>query len=88
MPQINDSLKADIEQFVTQRLKSYQEIDRIFIEQKDENVFRVVVIIKEVNPTFERKVYELKNEIRDKFRVPSNFAVISDTSSTAAIINP
>ena len=89
MPQILDeNLKSQIEKYVTQQLKPFQEIDRIFIEQKDKDVFRAVVIIREVDPGLERKVFELKREIGTRFQVPSTFAVVSGDSSTAAIINP
>lgn len=80
------AVKSDIASFVNERLGRYEEVEKIFIEQKSGDVFEVVVITKKINPSFEKKLLELEDVVEQKYNIPSYFKTFSNASTAAALL--
>lgn len=78
--------KERIIDFVNQELNGFEDVEKIFIEQKSDDVFEVVVITKKINPSFEKKLVELEDVVERKYNVPSYFKTFSNASSAAALL--
>ncbi|MEK7125566.1 MAG: hypothetical protein AAB880_01480 [Patescibacteria group bacterium] len=80
------STRNDIATFINERLGKYEEVEKIFIEQKGDDVFEVVVITKKISPSFEKSLIELEDTVQEKYNVPSYFKTFSNASATAALL--
>lgn len=78
--------KEKIIDFVNQELNGLENVEKIFIEQKSDNVFEVIVITKKINPSFEKKLVELEYEVERKYNIPSYFKTFSNASSAVALL--
>lgn len=77
------SVKNDIVDFVNQQLEKYEEVEKIFIGQKSDDAFEIMVITNTINPDFEKKLIELEYEVEEKYKVPSRFSTFSNASYAA-----
>lgn len=81
--QITTATKTDIAKFVNERLGRDEVVENIFIGQKDNDAFEIMVITKFISPNFEKKLVELEYEVEEKYKVPSRFSTFSSASYAA-----
>lgn len=80
------AIRNDIATFINERLGKYEEVEKIFIEQKSDDVFEMVVITKKISPSFEKSLVELEDTVQEKYNVPSYFKTFSNGSAAAALL--
>ncbi|MBI2459763.1 MAG: hypothetical protein HYV53_04435 [Parcubacteria group bacterium] len=69
---ISDSDKKKILEYINRKLGEYEEIEKIFVEQKNENIFEVLVVTKKISPKIEREIVEIEDRVKNKYNVSVN----------------
>lgn len=76
--EISNAAKEKILEYIKKRLGEHEEIEKIFIERKNENVFEVLVITKRINPKIEREIIKIEDEVENKFSIPVNLTTFTN----------
>jgi hypothetical protein len=74
---ISDADKKEILGYINKKLGEHEEIEKIFIEQKNMDVFEVLVVTKKINPKIEREVIEIEDKVKSKFNIPVNLSTLT-----------
>ena len=70
MARLNQKKINKILKFIKSKLKNYEEIEKIYIEEKNKNAFEVLVITKTISPKVEKEVIIMENTIKNKYEIP------------------
>ena len=76
--EISGATKERIIEYIKKRLGKHEEIEKIYIERKNENIFEILVITERINPKIEREIIKIEDEVENKFSIPVNLTTFTN----------